>query len=218
MSKITVHRIENPTGKDIDHMTDVHVKAYDGDPMIQVMLGGNWSLSADLGRAMLRATLLEGHVYAVKDENDKVVAFGSWFAPGVGLFSSPEQRALGFDEFFQKLDPETQYWFSHTYPEATEKYDEALFTDEERRRRWWCFNLVTSPENQGRGYATAIVNHGYRKAQDAGGFIGLATSRPVNVEKYLSMGLRERGTFKVLTPKGDLTNHVLIREDSAEDT
>ncbi|THU95090.1 hypothetical protein K435DRAFT_756080 [Dendrothele bispora CBS 962.96] len=210
MSKVAVHLIKSPSDEEINDMVNVHVQAYEGDPFMRVMIGGNWALLPDLGRAMLRATLLEGMVYGVKDENDKVVAFGLWFSPETGLFASPEQRALGFDEFFGKLDHETQHWFSNTYPEATRKYGEALFTDEERLRRWWCFNIVTSPDHQNHGYATAIIDHSYCKAVNAGGFIGLATSQTVNVQKYLSMGLHERGKYTVPSPAGSLEVHILI--------
>ncbi|KAK7019677.1 hypothetical protein VNI00_018022 [Paramarasmius palmivorus] len=228
MPNHTVYLVRDPTEEEIAHMVELHVKAYEGDPATGVMLGNDWSLSGDLGQAIIRATLLEGELYAVKD-GDKIVSYGAWFSPGTGLFATPEQRALGWDQFFEKLKPEIQYWFNHTvreislidwnieldqrqYPDTNRKHAEAMFTDEERQRRWWCPDLVTDPASQGRGYATAIVDCVFRMVRGKGGFIGLATTKPVNVRKYTSMGFRERGSYNIPSPIVDLENHILTRE------
>ncbi|KAK7052918.1 hypothetical protein VNI00_004238 [Paramarasmius palmivorus] len=166
-----------------------------------------------MGHAMIRATLLSGDIYAVKNESGDIVSFGLWFEPGAGLFGTEEQRALGFNDLFKKFSSQQQQWFTHTYPETRQKYSESLFTEEEKLHRWWCASLVTDTEYQGRGYATAIVNAVYEKTAKTAGFLGLATNPLLNVRKYVSMGFRERGSY--ILPSSvvqDIEVHVLSRE------
>ncbi|ESK90418.1 hypothetical protein Moror_13666 [Moniliophthora roreri MCA 2997] len=213
MSKVTVHRIERLNETELEHAIAVHVKAYEGDLSMKVMLGGDERLVPELGRAMIRASLLEGHVYAVKNDSGDIVSFGLWFQPGTGVFGTEAQRALGFNDLFKKFSPEQQQWFATTYPEARKKYVEPLFTDEERSKRWWCASLVTDPEYQGKGYATAIVDTVYQRASEANEFLSLSTNPPVNVQKYILMGFRERGSYVLPSSVVEnITVYVLSRD------
>uniref|UniRef100_A0A0W0FPK9 N-acetyltransferase domain-containing protein n=1 Tax=Moniliophthora roreri TaxID=221103 RepID=A0A0W0FPK9_MONRR len=207
MSKPTVHRVQELTESEVVHLTDIHVRAYEGG----TGTGGDWSLAPYIARAIIRATLLEGEIYVVKNDSNQIVSFGLWFRPGTEVFSTPEQRVLGFDDFFKKLKPEMQEWYSNTYPEYLKKYLDGVFTKEETSKRWWCSNLVTSPEYQGRGYATAIVNAVLEKVAKQNEFIGLATAPPLNVRKYLSMGFKERTAFSLPSPAGDQVVHVFSK-------
>ncbi|KAF5329114.1 hypothetical protein D9758_017951 [Tetrapyrgos nigripes] len=212
MLSFLVELVNTMSEQEIDTLTKINTKAYAEDNPWEVMIGGDWSLSEDLARAMIRATLLEGQIYVVKTQNGKIVSFGLWFKPQTAIFSTAEQRKLGFDEFFAKLKPEVKYWYTHTYPEIAQKYAEPLFTDEEKKKRWWCYNLATDPEYQGLGCATTLVDHVYQVAVKAEGFIGLATALELNLKKYLSMAFHERGSFLMPSPISDTTNHVLTRE------
>ena len=55
-----------------------------------MLVGGDWSLVGELGRAMLLATLLEGEVYAVREseQGGRIVAIGLWYRPGTALFGT----------------------------------------------------------------------------------------------------------------------------------
>ncbi|KAJ6629286.1 hypothetical protein B0H10DRAFT_1359576 [Mycena sp. CBHHK59/15] len=71
------------------------------------MVGDDDSLKDPVFRAMIRAGELDGEVYlATEIGSMKVVGVAVWFPPGKSLFATEEQRALGFDEFFEKLSPE----------------------------------------------------------------------------------------------------------------
>ncbi|KAJ7263745.1 hypothetical protein C8J57DRAFT_1070330, partial [Mycena rebaudengoi] len=74
--------------------------------------GGDEILKGELFRAMIRAANIAGEIYVATDaSSNKIVAFTLWFPPGTSLFDSEEQRALGFDEFMNKISPETQaFW------------------------------------------------------------------------------------------------------------
>ncbi|TFK51053.1 hypothetical protein OE88DRAFT_1630635 [Heliocybe sulcata] len=179
----------------------------------KALIGGNWSLSPLYIRANLRATALEGEIYVVKDPvTSRIVSFGLWFAPGKALFGSDEQKALGFNDFFNKLSTETQHWWTHTYPDTVRPFMARIWTKEELGKRLYCFNLCTDPEHQNRGYATAIVDFAFEKAKRNGQILGLSTSSDLNVRKYLSMGFRERGQTSLDAPTGGFPVHCFSRE------
>lgn len=161
---------------------------------------------------MIRASALEGEIYVVKDPESKViVSSGFWFPPRRELFGTEDQRALGFNDFFSKLSPESQYWWQNTYPQTMDKFNADTWNKEELDKRWWCFHLATDPKHQNRGYGTAIVNFVFEKAKTANQIIGLAAALDVNVRKYLAMGLSERGQTYLDAPTGGFTVHVLSR-------
>jgi hypothetical protein len=76
------------------------------------MTGGDETLKGELFRAMIRAANIAGEIYLATDpSSNKIVAFTLWFPPGTSLFDSEEQRALGFDDFMNKISPETKaFW------------------------------------------------------------------------------------------------------------
>ena len=104
------------------------------------MLGEDLSLSTEYFNALLRAAILEGEVYILTVERGGKKEIASWatfFPPGCALFEtqvflltflsicrfffkltqslcSEAQRKLGFDEFFKKLKPEVQDWYTNT--------------------------------------------------------------------------------------------------------
>ncbi|EPQ52571.1 hypothetical protein GLOTRDRAFT_46618, partial [Gloeophyllum trabeum ATCC 11539] len=195
----------------------------------RALVGGDWSLHSPLFRAMIRASALEGEIYVVKDPESKViVSSGFWFPPRRELFGTEDQRALGFNDFFSKLSPESQYWWQNTYPQTMDKFNADTW-NKEAHKRWWCFHLATDPKHQNRGYGTAIVNFVFEKAshhylqgympgehtvcqaKTANQIIGLAAALDVNVRKYLAMGLSERGQTYLDAPTGGFTVHVLSR-------
>ncbi|TFK51043.1 hypothetical protein OE88DRAFT_1735760 [Heliocybe sulcata] len=176
------------------------------------MLGGRWDLHKELVRAMTRGVLLGGNVYVVRDRGSRrIVSVGFWLEPGQSIFGSEEQRALGFNTFFRKLSPDAQYWWNNTYPDTMRELRETVWTGDEMKRRWWCSHLATHPEQQGRGFATAIVDYAYDDSVAMGQFLGLATQQELNVRKYEAMGFRERGRTLMPAPTGDFPVIVLSK-------
>lgn len=179
---------------------------------------------------MIRATLLEGLLYVVcvgPEHKEQIVSSGSYFAHGKYLFDryyplfclhnisftrcSEEQRAAGFYALFQKLSPETQLWWTKTYPETIKPIDKRLFTPEEVKTRWWYYSLATHPDHQRRGYAAAIMDSVFEEVKRAGSFMGVVPATEVNVKIYTSMGFKEIGSTLLPSPAGDCEIHVMTR-------
>jgi len=211
MTTFEVQHLKTPTEAQIEEISTLCLHAFHGDIAHKAMLGGDWSLQPDFCRAITRATALEGELYVVKAGNE-IVSTASWFGPDSYLFKTQEQRALGYDDVFEKLSPEAKYWTTDTYPGVTGKLDATLFTDEERTRRWWLYILATKPGHEGKGYATALIDTFYDKVKKDKMFIGVAPAREINVKKYSAMGFRKRGESVVPSPTGDFYAYIMTRE------
>lgn len=65
----------------------------DADISIKALVGGNWDIQADYWRSLIRAGLLEGRVYVVKNEQ-KIVSVGVWYEAGNDVFQTSEVSVL----------------------------------------------------------------------------------------------------------------------------
>ncbi|TFK60339.1 hypothetical protein BDN72DRAFT_850593 [Pluteus cervinus] len=176
------------------------------------MLGGNWVLHREYQHAVIRASLLEGEVYAVKDDGGEIASVAYWFGPDSCLFGSKAQRQLGFDTFFRKLSLETQIWWVDTYPRTVERLRPRVLSDEESNSLWWCYNLVTDAAARKRGYGTALIEAKYRQVACNGQIIGLAAAPDENVRFYKSIGFKERGGTIMSSPTGNFPVHCFVKK------
>ncbi|KZT23823.1 hypothetical protein NEOLEDRAFT_1135981 [Neolentinus lepideus HHB14362 ss-1] len=209
-----VKHLHSPTDAQVDHMVALADRAYgQNHPSQKAMVGGDWSLHPILLRAMLRAGALEDVIYVVMNKHtEEIVTVSLWFPPGRQLFSTDDQKALGFNDFMTKISPEAKKWWSTTYVTLLRDFRRDIFSDEEGTRRWWCPWFTTDPNFQQRGFGTALITTIYNKAALHGGFLGLMTDREVNVPKYLAMGFGIRGRINADAPTGDFPVICLTRE------
>lgn len=214
MTSFRVKRLAELKDSQLKQLVDCCVEALRNDPAQRALVGGDESLLSEYMETMLRATILEGHLYVIcigPESEEQIVSTGSFFDNGKYLFDSEEQRSLGYYDFFQKLSPETQYWWTNTYPETIGPLDHKLFTREEAQTRWWCYNLATAPEHQRKGYGTAIMDAVFEKVKSTNSFMGVVPGTDLNVKIYGSMGFKEIGGTLLPAPSGDFYIHVMTR-------
>ncbi|KAF8264495.1 hypothetical protein EI94DRAFT_1592818, partial [Lactarius quietus] len=82
-----------------------------------VYTGGDAALADALWRSMLNAGAHSGVLYIAsvtilepEVRPEAINAIGLWFPPGKLLYSTPEQRALGFTDLLARLAPEYRTW------------------------------------------------------------------------------------------------------------
>ncbi|KAG7086962.1 hypothetical protein E1B28_002879 [Marasmius oreades] len=198
---------------------DLYTRTFTGDTYFKAKLGGDFSLLPILGRASLRAALLEGYVYAAIEDkhSDRIISMGIWFAPGTRPFATEAQRSLGYEDWLKKLSPEAVNWNKHTVSDVKKRLLEPMFTAEELRKGWWCSSLFTDIDHRRKGCARAIVNKVAKRASDANEFLALITSLS-NVLNYEAMGFEQRGTYILPTLFGDIALYVLTRDDKKDQT
>ncbi|KAL0060578.1 hypothetical protein AAF712_012636 [Marasmius tenuissimus] len=232
-TKIPVELVTNLTDQELEHVVELHIKAYSGSEYYEGVLAGDWSLFPTQARAFYRGALLGGLIYAVRAPeggpmSGQIVALGIFFKPGTGVFATEAQRSLGYNQWLASLKPELQTWHTTVVSvlrlagqqkqiaKANLDFVSSLRTiaklswnrctpmRQERARRWWCSGLLTDPEFQGKGYAKAIMNTVFEKVCETDGFLGLATSAPLHGAKYEAMGFTARGAYQLPTPLGEM--------------
>jgi len=217
----SIERLETLSNEHLMEIADLTTKAFAGDVSYAVMLGDDLSLSTEYCNALLRAAILEGEVYILTIEKGGKREIATWavfYPPGCALFGTEAQRKLGFNEFFKKLKPEVQDWYTNTYPKYIAEFADKVFTKEEQKLFWWCYTLATRPDLQRKGFGTALINVGYQKAEktkELGTFLGLGTLTK-NVNTYISMGFKEVGKMECQLPRGhsmpSMSTHAMIRK------
>ncbi|KAI0347947.1 hypothetical protein BDW22DRAFT_1424186 [Trametopsis cervina] len=182
----------------VNYSHSEHVNLQNIDPSMSGTLGGDMSLKDELLTAMFRATLLEGRVYMVETEGE-VATICLLFRKPNSLFATETQRDLGFTEFFSKLSPETQNWWTHDYPAQMAEKEREIISQEEWDKMWYFSLVVTAPKYQGQGFASFFMDKFAEETQNRGEVLGLSTGLEVNVQKYESMKFRERGRITMKT-------------------
>ncbi|KIJ55846.1 hypothetical protein M422DRAFT_41706 [Sphaerobolus stellatus SS14] len=203
MTAYRVKYLTELTDHQVQQLVYCCTEAMRDEPGHLAVVGGDLTLSAEYMLAMIKATLLEGLLYVVcigPETEEQIVSMGAFFAHGKYLFDSIGGRIQCFSESL-----------NDQYPETIGPLDNELFTREEARTRWWCYNLATSPEYQRRGYATAIINAVFEEVKRTGTFLGLVSATDLNVKVYISMGFKEIGGVKLDAPSGDLLIHVMTK-------
>ncbi|KAI0316433.1 hypothetical protein OF83DRAFT_1126912 [Amylostereum chailletii] len=198
--KPSVKRITAPTSSQIADFATLTVRAMEGNDAASAMFGGDDSLSEEFFTAMIRATLLEGEVYVVEDEEAKTATLALWFRAPNRMFGSEAQRARGFNDFYEKLSPETKDWWTQTYTPTMTKWRRVFYTPEEEARTWYCSLIVTDPARQNQGFATLFMDEFYKNVRKGDDLLSLATTTDHNVAMYLSWGFKERGRITLESP------------------
>ncbi|KAF9059616.1 hypothetical protein BDP27DRAFT_1341133 [Rhodocollybia butyracea] len=185
--------------EDLQRMVDLSVLAFenarreDGDTSHDFVFDDDPTIPSLYFRHIIRAGIIEEAVYVVRGQDGDIIGLGLFLKPGQKAASTEEiKHEIGHYEFLEKVRPETRRWYENNL-HGLLKEREALFTDEERGRRWWCFHLCTDPGFHGKGLGRKIVDYIHGKAQKNGQFLGLAAGNEVNVGKYKALGFRLRG-------------------------
>ncbi|PPQ94124.1 hypothetical protein CVT25_007918 [Psilocybe cyanescens] len=212
-----VKQLRNPSEKEVERIVELTHRAFSGSLSEAAFIGGDWTLHAEYCRAQTRAVALEGELYVgLAEGSGLIVSTASWFPPGRSMFDSEAQKTLGYNQFLLKLTEETKDWEKNTFGKIVVEKVETLFTKEEIASRWWCYNLVTDPRYQGKGYASALMKVLADKADKLDNMLGLIATADESVNFYRGIGYRERGNVHVPAPTGDFDMHVMTRDQSSE--
>ncbi|KIK02520.1 hypothetical protein K443DRAFT_131791 [Laccaria amethystina LaAM-08-1] len=105
-SPISVQRVEEPTDDQVNASVAIFVALMKtrADP----------ALMDPMARCMLRAGIHSGEFYTATDKTGEVIGFSLWMPPGEELFSTPEQRSLGFTDFMNSLPEIGKQYYATT--------------------------------------------------------------------------------------------------------
>ncbi|KAJ7220011.1 hypothetical protein GGX14DRAFT_559824 [Mycena pura] len=186
--------------RELDEAVDVCVKAYVGERASDSMVGGVESLKDPIMRAILRAGELDGQVYLATDvTSQKVVGVAVWFPPGNMLFSTPQQRALGFDDFMKQLSPQTKSFWEDSYGPKVEVFLDETLGPNATLNSFYLNQLATDPAYQGRGIASLLLKTVHDKFAPP---FAHCAANDSNAQFYEKRGYTIRGRMVMEAPTG----------------
>ncbi|KAG7443402.1 uncharacterized protein BT62DRAFT_1078480 [Guyanagaster necrorhizus] len=180
------------TSIQLDEIVAIAIRAYDTNPTIRAMTGGNKALYDPFLRAVTRALLLEGKVWLAASDGRILGVLGG-FGPGTFLWATEEQRALGFNNAYARLTEETKYWWQNIYgPQIKEFMDNALGATA-NLDGWMTPLLAVDPPYQRRGIATAMFKEMTQQAIQDKAIMIVGADSDLNVGIYESFGFELKG-------------------------
>lgn len=220
MSQVHVRRLEHPTPAQLDAVVAIATRAYATDIAESIYTGGDAALVDAFWRSMINAGVHSGVLYVASTtvlagseiRPEAIHSIGLWFPPGKLLYSTPEQRALGFTDLLTRLAPEYRTWFLNDFSARTRELKTRIFGPTMERDTWYANCIATDPPYQGCGLATAIIDHVLADAAATCSVVALGTQSEENAAFYRDLGFVERGRLDANTPWGTFTGNIFTHE------
>ncbi|KAI0935415.1 hypothetical protein AcV7_003853 [Taiwanofungus camphoratus] len=141
-----------------------------------------------MARSILLAGILDGEYYAATDEDGRLVAYALWMPPGQDMLSTPEERKLGFNDFFARLSEEGREYYKSAYVGEFTRFVTGCMGRTGKVDSWWLNMIQVHPDRQRQGIATALIGLVREKAKRKGETLALSTSNPSNVSLSSQIG------------------------------
>ncbi|TFY67072.1 hypothetical protein EVJ58_g1854 [Rhodofomes roseus] len=181
-----------------------------------------------MARAMIRAATLDGEIYTAAEQSDRILGYAVWMPPGQDLLSTPEQRKLGWDDFFEHVSQRGKDWFTKTYATEVSAFMAGIFgptvghsfsmnvrSSSSRKGKvdsWYLNIIMVHPDYHRRGIATKLVDVVRSKAAANGDTMALSTSSTRNVPIYKALHFDLVGEKMIPSPWGDWPLYVFIQK------
>ncbi|PPQ89987.1 hypothetical protein CVT25_009627 [Psilocybe cyanescens] len=209
MPAFTVQRVQNPTVRDHLARTAMTVLSSDSQDQGAISLsGGDKSLMKLQALAMLRAGILAGEYYTATNQEGKLIGYTLWMPPGRDIFSTDEQRKLGFNEFMTRLPTQGKEYFRTTYLAHFPGFVNGILGPTGKFDSWWLHMAMVHRDYQKMGVTRALINLVREKASVSGDTLACSTTNDNNVPVYLALGFTHRGRKMMPSPWGDWPVHL----------
>ncbi|TDL29996.1 hypothetical protein BD410DRAFT_893185 [Rickenella mellea] len=200
---IYVRRLDPNPGEDvIQTVTDVMIKAFDGDHFTSMLVCDQLELVPDCHRAQIRAGLLAGEVWVAGFTPDDILGAAVWFGPGQELLGGPnrkDQMELGWKTFQAKLSEDgKRVWWRMFLGEYCTLATNSLSRKHQRPDSWkfdsWHLQLLgVIPEHQRKGLGRALIEEIKKKADEQHLGMSVETETEKSLRFYKGVGFVEQG-------------------------
>ncbi|KAJ2911688.1 hypothetical protein MD484_g8723, partial [Candolleomyces efflorescens] len=230
---ISVRVLRDLADDQLEDATQMLIRAFEGQTVTDMLTESKRSIQEKWNRAGLRATALEGRIWAVFDDshdhsgqqgdvgNQTIVSLAAAFGPGTTIMGSEAQRSLGLYDYLHSLTPETLKWMNETHDPLRKKCLEhdltgpLIITPSKVVDSWLVAIVATDPAHRKRGYATAILEAIKQQAKEDETCVLLATWKDELELFYQGLGLAVPvgGRVTIPSPLGDWVHRVMVSED-----
>ncbi|KIM38174.1 hypothetical protein M413DRAFT_247359 [Hebeloma cylindrosporum] len=170
--------------------------------------GGDVSLMKLQALAMLRAGALAGEYYIATNPAGEQIGYTLWMPPGQEMFSTDEQRKLGFAEFMNRLPQEGKDYFATTYLARLPGFVTSKLGPTGKLDSWWLHMAMVRRDYQKKGVVRSLINLVCEKAAETGGTLACATTSHENVPVYRAIGFTHLGEIVMPSPWGEWPVHL----------
>ncbi|KAH9843599.1 uncharacterized protein C8Q71DRAFT_729183 [Rhodofomes roseus] len=212
MSSVTVRRVYDVTDAQLEELASLFILNMNDDLAAISICGGDRSLMGTMARAMIRAATLDGEIYTAAEQSDRILGYAVWMPPGQDLLSTPEQRKLGWDDFFEHVSQRGKDWFTKTYATEVSAFMAGIFGPTGKVDSWYLNIIMVHPDYHRRGIATKLVDVVRSKAAANGDTMALSTSSTRNVPIYKALHFDLVGEKMIPSPWGDWPLYVFIQK------
>ncbi|KAF8195072.1 hypothetical protein BJ912DRAFT_1085952 [Pholiota molesta] len=184
-----VQRVLNPTEAQLCDAADLFTDLMKTNLGAVSLAGGEISLMTCQALALLRAGALAGEYYEATNEEGEMIGYTMWMPPGQEMFSTEEQRKLGFDEFMTKLSDEAKTYFKTKYMAEFPGFVASLLGPRGKLDSWWLHMAM---------------------AEKRGEYLAACTTNDDNViiRVYTGLGFVHEGSTTMDSPWGQWPIHV----------
>ncbi|KAF9562254.1 hypothetical protein CPC08DRAFT_706773 [Agrocybe pediades] len=209
-----VQRVMKPTEERLQEAAQLFTDLMKTNLGAVSLAGGEVSLMNLEALALLRAGVHSGEYYEATDDQDALVGYTLWMPPGKEMFSTAEQRALGFDEFMSKLSVEAAHYFKTKYVAEFPAFVASLLGPTGKLDSWWLHMAMVKSTHQRHGVLRALVDLVREKADANGEYLATCTTNDDNIKVYTSLGFGYKGSTLMSSPWGEWPIHVFKQEGS----
>ncbi|TFY58707.1 hypothetical protein EVG20_g8047 [Dentipellis fragilis] len=218
MLDYNVRRAEDLTPGQIDEMVALCIRSFDTTDVISdAFTGCNRALVDPSFRSRIRAGIHSGTVYLAQDKSDRILAFAVCSGPGKSMYSTQEQRELGYDQLVNDMSPETRDWLKNTYaPKVSGILSEEVL-GVTSIDAWFVNLLVTDSAFKRQGLARAVldaVDQRHRQAIADKTAVALCANKEIFRDIYLRLGFQVKGQVDMPSPAGTWPIFALTRTPS----
>lgn len=207
---ITYQRVPNPTVEQVEATVALFMDLMKEDIAVLCLSGADTALIPDLARAMIKAGIYAaGEYYLATDENGEIVGYTMWMPPGQEMFSTPEQRALGLNDFMVKLPEEGREYQKSFFMAKFPSFVNTQLGPTGKVDSWWLHMAMVRRDYQHQGIAKTLINMVRDKAIAGDATMALSTTTDKNVPIYQKCGFELKGTMIMPSPLGEWPLHVL---------
>jgi len=208
MSAFTVQRVENPNEEQINISSDLFYDLMKDNQGAISLSGGDKSLMKLQALAIIRAGAFAGEYYTATNSDGELVGYALWMPPGKELFSTEEERKLGFTEFMTRLPEEGKEYFRTTYLAHFPGFVNSILGPTGKLDSWWLHMAMVRSNYQRKGITRALINVIREKAAKSGDTLACSTTNDDNVPVYVALGFTHRGKKIMPSPWGDWPVHL----------
>ncbi|KJA19230.1 hypothetical protein HYPSUDRAFT_69399 [Hypholoma sublateritium FD-334 SS-4] len=208
MPPFRVQRVLNPTEARLAEAANLFTDLMKNNLGALSLAGGEASLMNYQALALLRVGSLYGEYYEATDDEGNLLGFTMWMPPGQEMFSTEEQRRLGFNYFMQMLSSEAENYFKTKYVAQFPGFVASLLGPRGKIDSWWLHMAMIRHDRQRKGVLRALVDIVRAKAEDAGEYLATCTTNDDNIRVYTGLGFAYKGSTEMESPWGKWPIHV----------